>query len=100
MGCNHYSVAGWIQEEQTWKDGTIQFSEMDDSVCCLCSFDASSQYELTPEQVRSLAYLGAAVALQHEKHEDFRGLPWSLPDQLREEIDRIILKRHNAAGER
>lgn len=97
MGCNYYSVSGWDDETEKWKEGSIKFNDLDDSLHCLCGFRTDSEYALSPEQVRSLAYLGAAVALQHEKYEDFRSLPGSLPENIREEIDRIILKRSNAA---
>jgi hypothetical protein len=28
MGCDHYTVAGWIQEEQKWEEGTIHLGSV------------------------------------------------------------------------
>jgi hypothetical protein len=95
MGCNHYNVGGWDDESRGWKEGTIKFDDLGDGdLPCLCMFDShGGTYKLDISQVRAMAYLGAAVALQHGKHEDYRVLPYGIPEWIREEIDRNILTR-------
>jgi hypothetical protein len=84
MGCDKYYLEGM--------DYPIAFSEMNDDVCCLCTFGHNDGTALDPERVRSLAYLGAAVVLVSHGQADHGYIPSCLPDWIKQEIDRIVLK--------
>lgn len=77
MGCDHYH-------------GGIMFSEMNDDIGCLCTFPHNDGDRLDAERVRSLAYLGAAVVLEHNGDLEHPYLPKCLPDWIRNEIDRNL----------
>ena len=84
MGCNKYYLEGI--------DYPIAFSEMNEDVRCLCTFAHNDGKSLDPERVRSLAYLGAAVVLVSNEQADHGYIPSCLPDWIKQEIDRIVLK--------
>ena len=71
-------------------DYPLQFSEMDDDYVCLCTFPHNDQGELTPDRVRSLALLGAAVVLASNDDLDHPFLPNFVPVWIRQEIDRVM----------
>lgn len=91
MGCDKYSVSGYADEARGWKEATIHFSEGGSDMTCLCTMPQQARLEL--QDVRSLAYLGAAVVLQHHAHQDYWHLPFDIPEWIREEIDRVVLTR-------
>jgi hypothetical protein len=100
MGCDKYTVAGWSDEKSDWEEGTIIFRE-DGSLTCLCGLSHHDEgRKLDLEDVRSMAYLGAAVALQHSGHQEYSILPYDLPQWLRDEIDRNVLQRAPHAQEK
>ena len=68
----------------------LQFSEMDDDYICLCTFPYNDQGELTPDRVRSLALLGAAVVLARSCSLEHPFLPACVPEWIRKEIDRVM----------
>jgi hypothetical protein len=68
------------------------FSEMNDDIGCLCTFPHNDGQTLDPERVRSLAYLGAAVVMVSREELEHGFMPSCLPDWLKKEIDRIVLK--------
>ena len=70
----------------------LLFSEGTEDVGCLCTFPHNDGYELSPERVRSLAYLGAAFVLLSKEEIDHGCIPSCLPDWVKTEIDRIVLK--------
>lgn len=85
MGCDSY----------TYKETNIRFSEMDDEVSCLCTFPHNNRCfnnTITPDQLRSLAYLGAMIVLIHQEEytEPYVYLPNSLPNWIKDEIDKQI----------
>ena len=86
MGCDSYA-------------GGIMFSEMDDEIGCLCTFPHNDGDTLDAGRVRALAYLGAAVVLQHRGDLEHPYLPSCLPEWMRQEIDRNI-RLPNAGCER
>jgi hypothetical protein len=97
MGCDQYTVSGWVQEEQKWKDGSIHFPDTDERATCLCTFPSGGR-RIDLQEMRSLAMLGAAVVMQHHKHEEYRYLPGDLPEWIVDEIDRVILGRRDDIG--
>jgi len=79
MGCDHYYVND---------DEMIAFSEVDDTVPCLCTFPHA---QIDADTVLSLALLGAAVVLL--THEDIVApayLPHAVPVWIRDEIKRNL----------
>ena len=68
----------------------LQFSEMDDDYICLCTFPHNDQGALTPDRVRSLALLGAAVVLARSCSLEHPFLPACVPEWIRKEIDRVM----------
>ena len=68
----------------------LQFSEIDDDYVCLCTFPHNDQGVLTPDRVRSLALLGAAVVLAHGDDLEHPFLPACVPEWIRHEIDRVM----------
>jgi len=78
MGCDYY--------------GKLHFNE-NSNVGCLCTFphnDRAAGKELTADRVRSLAYLGAAVVLEHQGELESPFMPDCLPEWIRKEIDRNL----------
>lgn len=96
MGCHKYSISGMVGEG--WGDGVIHFSEWDDSIGCLCTFPGG-RLRLDEDTVRSLAYLGAAVVMQHQSCKEWFYLPGDLPQWMRDEIDRCVLHGKNGSAE-
>jgi hypothetical protein len=97
MGERTYRVVGYDGEY------AIGFSDEDDSLFgCLCTFPGNDQHKLTPDRVRELALLGAAVVLAcHENEllypvlvtdieEFYVPLPAAVPRWMRAEIARIV----------
>ena len=60
-----------------------------------CTFPHNDSPSLVPDRIRSLAYLGAAVALirRGDFKDDSVYLPSSLPKWIKDEIDRIVLTK-------
>jgi hypothetical protein len=78
MGCDRYRFRGT----------DVGFGESDDTLWCLCTFPHNDGGRLCRERVRSLAYLGAAVALiQQGAAEGPIYLPHGLPDWVVAGID-------------
>ena len=76
MGCDYYNG--------------ITFSTIDDDLHCLCTFPYNYN-EIDKDLVRSMAYLGAAIVLQHHgEMNDDRILPQCLPQWIRDGIDKIL----------
>ena len=78
MGCDRY----------VFEDVSIQFGE---DVACLCMWPFNK--ELSPEHLRLLAMIGAAVVLIHHDSDTDGGsfmLPKSLPDWVVQGIDLLI----------
>jgi hypothetical protein len=71
----------------------IHFPDTDDRATCLCTFPFNNGQRIDLQEMRSLAMLGAAVVMQHHKHEEYRYLPGDLPQWIVDEIDRVILGR-------
>ena len=84
MGCDKY----YLQDINY----PMMFSEMNEDVGCLCTFPHNDGKTLDPERVRSLAYLGAAVVLNSRGDAPHGYIPSCLPDWMKKEIDRIVLK--------
>jgi hypothetical protein len=84
MGCDKYYLSD---------DDVVAFSEMNEDVGCLCTFPHNDGFKLDEERVRSLAYLGATVVLLKQGEIDHGYIPACLPDWVRKEIDRIVLKK-------
>lgn len=84
MGCDKYYLDD---------NNMVAFSEGDDELGCLCTFPHNDGNQLSEERVRSLAYLGAAVVLLYHGEIDHGFLPNCLPDWVRSEIDRVVLKK-------
>ena len=78
-----------------WEDVEIVFSEEVDFVFgCLCNFPYAYDKGLDIDTVRSLALLGAAVALIRNSDEidtkDMVILPDAVPEWIRKEIIRFV----------
>ena len=76
-----------------YEDIMITFSEMNDDVRCLCTFPHNDNKHLDVSRLRSLAMLGAAVAMKrHGKYadEEYVYLPESLPKWFLKELDRLL----------
>lgn len=84
MGCNKYYLHGI--------NYPIAFSEMNEDISCLCTFPYNDGGGLDPERVRALAYLGAAVVMVSREELDHGYIPSCLPDWIKKDIDRIVLK--------
>ena len=82
MGCHSYYLAS--------VEAPIRFSELDDSVGCLCTFPHNNQRQMDAETVRSLAYLGAAVVLLQRGEIEHGFLPQCLPEWVRDGIDEAL----------
>jgi hypothetical protein len=86
MGCRSYEAHG----------ATIRFSEIDDTVACLCTF--APDRPLSVQALRSLAMLGAAVAISWDigaasgwrAQDTWLHLPGSLPPGFLEALDRHL----------
>lgn len=78
MGCDSYYLDGI--------DTPIKFSEMNDDVCCLCTFPHNDNRVISNDRMRSLALLGAAVVLLRNKEIDNGFLPNCLPKWIIDEI--------------
>ena len=96
MGERTYKVRAY-----SGKEYSIAFNDMDDEFGCLYTFPHNDHKKLTPDRVRELALLGAAVVLASWNEEqieyvweigyDYRlTLPNGLPDWIAEEIKRIL----------
>lgn len=80
MGCYSYMLEG--------QSGEIRFSNQDENCKCLC--DSLNEGEtFTPDLVRSLAILGAAVVLRtrDDLPDDWTYLPEAIPQHIRDGID-------------
>ena len=88
MGCNIYR----------YNNIPIDFRYADDEFPCVCTFPYNNRafgYKLEAEDVRSLALLGAAIVMIHNRDEDIQGKKWitipdDLPDWVTKEICRLI----------
>lgn len=89
MGCEEYKT----------EDATIKFDETDESTRCLCTFPYNDNRTITPDRLRSLALLGAAVVLANRHESDFSGwcsIPNSLPAWVDVEICKVLnIRRDN-----
>lgn len=87
MGCDYYHIKTFDPDDET---SYIHFSEMDDTVGCLCTFPHNDAGWLSVERLRSLAMLGAAVVML--QHGEIFG-PVFLPNGLgwvKDEIFRLL----------
>jgi len=73
-------------DREAWFD----LSEHDENVHCLCTFPAGRGEQISPAELRSMAYLGAAVALARQGILSGGSLPGALPAWIRESIERAI----------
>jgi len=87
MGCNTYR----------YNNIPITFEYAHDDFPCLCTFPYNDRLDgkLTPERVRSLALLGAVVAMIHNQDKGIHKKSWitipdDLPDWITKEICRLI----------
>jgi hypothetical protein len=86
MGCDTYF----------YNDYQLYFDEMNDEVSCLCTFPHNNQVmgsKIWYDQLRSMAYLGATIALCHDKFfkdKEWICVPGDLPEWIRKEIDEKI----------
>ena len=86
MGCETYGV-NWPTERG------IKFSEVDDTVGCLCTFPHNDVDDhIDTDRVRSLALLGAAVVLHRRGLTDgpVIYLPDMIPQWIRDGIDACL----------
>ncbi len=84
--CDCYPIAQGMCDVEL-----ISFSDMDDDWVCLCTFPHNDGERLTPERLRSLALLGAAVVLLY--HREIDGpvyLSSDIPNWIVEEIKRLV----------
>ena len=84
MGCESYDMDNGV---------TARFSEMDEDVCCLCTFPHNDGNRPCADRVRSLAYLGAMFVLAKRgeiEHGEYVYLPHDLPPEMKEAIDKAI----------
>jgi hypothetical protein len=77
MGCDYYYG--------------LHFSEINDSVGCLCTFPFNDGDHLTTDRVRSLAYLGAAIVLAQRGELQSNIIPDCLPVWIKEGVDKQII---------
>ena len=107
MGCDHYNVYGSVSDKKGnagWEELSILFSESDEDWSCVCTFPHNySDGRLYYDIVRSLALLGAALAMAH--HGEFRDndgyvyLPGCIPQWIQDEIKRLVPEEaHDAAN--
>lgn len=92
MGCayyNFYPVRG------RWKPISFHFSESQGEWSCLCTFPHNNGEQLDRDALRSLALLGAAVAMAHNG--SFEGeetiFPHDVPEWVRKGIDALLEER-------
>lgn len=96
MGCHYYSVEvplPWTSarpDEPMAREEEFYFPEGDDSAECLCTFPFNDGESLSPDRLRSIAYLGAAHVLARKGVIRGGPLPGRLPSWVREGIDRAI----------
>lgn len=84
MGCDYYTVHRWTGKD--WEEDSTYFSEIDDEVSCLCTFPHNYLEGFDKDIVRSLAYLGASVVLNHHG-EEVRNINADLPAWIKKDID-------------
>lgn len=83
MGCDYYHI----------NNVAIHFSDIDDSIGCLCTFPHNDNKHLDSDRIRSLAYLGAAVVLASKlknKNQIYNFIPECLPKWIQKEIDKYF----------
>ena len=90
MGCNVYD----------YKDREIIFIHNKYAVGCLCTFPMNyKDKKLDSYDVKAMAWLGAAIALLHNREslgeDEYVRLPHDLPDWVVEEINRLIPNNEN-----
>lgn len=96
MGCHVYRVEvplAWSSDkpdEPMSRNEWFYFSEDNEEVACLCTFPAGERKTLSISTLRSIAYLGAAVVLAHQRIVTSGEIPGCLPDWIKDEIDRIL----------
>lgn len=83
MGCDTYYI----------NDIPIRFNEMNDDVCCLCTFPFNDNGELSKSRLRSLAMLGAAVVINHHEslREEIEDANFNTVDYLPDKLPKWIL---------
>jgi hypothetical protein len=90
MGCDHYVIGSGEDSP------VVGFSEADDTTACLCCFPWGRE-TLDPDEVRSLALLGAAVVQAYQTGSAVF-IPQMLPTWVVREVDRILgTKPHDCA---
>jgi hypothetical protein len=82
--CDYYIIEGMSEIP-------IHFIETEDSINCCCKFRRGDN--LTSEQIRSFAYLGAMMVLIHHGESSCGLLPYCLPNYMREEIDAYFIQK-------
>lgn len=83
-------------------DVNIQFSYDGEKYGCLCTFPGNHYPELDAEAIKSLALLGAAVALARNTNEyegrEYVVLPSDVPQWILDAIDRVTLANEAASS--
>ena|SRR3990167_11375119 len=101
MGCDYYEVALGITlagGNAGWGKVSIHFSDMDEDYSCLCTFPhnytVDGVIKLDKTEVRSMAVLGAMVALAYagriQHQQGYSYIPNDVPEDVRKEIDRVV----------
>jgi len=85
MGCNGYGIQTW--DGRGWAEAEVRLNYDDESFPCLCTFSGETHNgeAFSAEDIRSMAALGAAVALAHNgyfKQSDYITTPAQLPDRV------------------
>lgn len=97
MGCQGYGVVTdgmRLGGSEVW----LRFNEDVDDVGCLCTFDPEKEV-LCPSRMASLAMLGAAVLMAHNRKDVHWGdafsqlcIPDALPEKLRASMAAFVAK--------
>lgn len=91
MGCDTYTVQG---NYGSWRECSVRFSEADDGPClCTLASNYTTVKDFDADTIRSMAMLGAAVALMHDGKlgdDGYVYLPYSLPQHILDAIDKIL----------
>jgi len=92
MGCHYYKLRG---------GALAHFLDSDDEFGCLCTFPHNNGEEMTADDVKSLALLGAAVAIAENDPAtgEYVFIPGDLPDWIVDAVRRVTLTSPTAGAE-